>query len=292
VTITVTDSAGYSGSTAFTWHVTNTVTVGGVSDQTSGVGSAITPLHVTASDSSTTATLSYSAGSTLPTGLSINATSGVISGTPSKSGIYAVTITVTDNAGFSATTSFHWTAVGPIVTAVKPLTGPGAGGTKVSISGSHFLGATSVMFGSVPATSFTINAKGTKITAIDPREPAGTVNIVVTTSAGPSIVTASDRFTYIGPTVTKITPTTGTTAGGTRVTISGTGLSGATSVKFGSVAATGVTVNGHGTKLKAVSPAHAVGPVNIVVTTPGGTTTNNSADTYTYAVITGKHGQH
>jgi hypothetical protein len=288
VTITVTDSAGYSGSTAFSWNVTNTVTVNGVTNQTSGVGSAITPLHVTASDSSSTATLSYSAGSTLPPGLSINAASGVITGTPTKSGIYSVTITVTDNAGFSGSTSFSWTAVGPIVTAVKPLTGPGAGGTKVTISGSHFQGATSVMFGSVAATSFTVNTKGTKITAIDPRESAGTVNIVVTTSAGPSIVTASDRFTYIGPTITKVTPASGTLAGGTRVTISGTGLTGATSVMFGSVAATSYTVNGHGTTIKAVTPAHAEGPVNIVVTTPGGTTANSSADTYTFTVVIGR----
>jgi hypothetical protein len=282
VTITVTDSAGYSGSTAFTWHVTNTVTVGGVSDQTGGVGAAITPLHVTASDSSSTATLSYSAGSTLPVGLSINSASGVISGTPTKSGVYAVTITVTDSAGFTGTTSFNWTVVGPVVSALKPQSGPGAGGTKVQITGSHFVGATSVSFGSVPATSFTVNGPGTKITAVDPREAAGTVNVVVTTAAGPSIVTAADRFTYLGPAITTISPTSGSGSGGTKVSISGTGLSGTTSVSFGTVPATSFTVNGPGTKITAVSPAHAGGVVNIVVTTPGGTTVVAPSDQFTY----------
>jgi hypothetical protein len=288
VRITVTDSAGYSGSTTFTWEITNTVTVVGVADQTSGVGSAITPVHVTASDSSSTATLSFSAGSTLPTGLSINASSGVISGTPTRSGVYPVTITVTDSAGFTGTTSFSWTAVGAVVSAVKPLTGPGAGGTKVTITGTHFLGATSVKFGSVAATSFTVNPKGTKIVAVDPTEAAGTVNIIVTTSAGPSIATAADHFTYIGPTITRISPASGTESGGTRVTITGTGLSGATSVRFGTVPAASYTVNVKGTTLKAVAPAHAAGPVNIVVTTPGGTSATGSADTYTFILVAGR----
>jgi hypothetical protein len=36
-----------------------------------------------------------------------------------------------------------------------------------------------------------------------------------------------------------------------------------------------------------VSPVHAAGAVNIVITTPGGTTTNNAADTYTFVVVAG-----
>jgi hypothetical protein len=199
-----------------------------------------------------------------------------------------VTITVTDNAGFTGTTSFDWTAVGAVVSAVKPLTGPGAGGIRVTITGTHFLGATSVKFGTVAATSFTVNSKGTRIVAFDPAEAAGTVNIVVTTSAGPSIATAADHFTYIGPSITSISPVSGTVSGGTRVTINGTGLSGATSVMFGTVPAASYTVNGKGTKLRAVAPAHAAGPVNIVVITPGGASAASSADTYTFVVVAGR----
>ena len=85
----------------------NTVTVTNPGGQTGTVGTA-TSLQIHASDSSSTATLSYSATG-LPTGLSINASSGLISGTPSAAGTFSVTATATDNTGASGSTSFTWT---------------------------------------------------------------------------------------------------------------------------------------------------------------------------------------
>jgi len=67
------------------------------------------------------------------------------------------------------------------------------------------------------------------------------------------------------PTVSSISPTSGTTAGGTPVTITGTGfLSGAT-VTIGGAAATNVTLSNSST-ITATTPAHAAGAVNVVVT--------------------------
>jgi hypothetical protein len=282
VTVTATDSDGFSGSAGFTWNITNTVSVTDPGNQTSSVGTGITPLTVTASDSSSVATLSYSAGSTLPLGLTIGSSSGTVTGTPTLAGVYPVTITATDSAGFTGTTNFTWTVVGPIITGLKPATGPGAGGKKVKISGSHLSGATSVTFGSVAATSFTVNGRGTTITAIAPAHVAGTVNVVVTTPSGPTIVTSADQYTYLGPTITAVNPASGPTAGGKRIDIIGTGLYGATSVTFGSVAATSFKANSKGTKLMVTVPAQGAGTVNIVITTPGGTSTVTSVDQYTY----------
>ncbi len=58
----------------------------------------------------------------------------------------------------------------------------------------------------------------------------GTVDVTVTTSGGTSATGASDKFTYNAPpTVTKVNPTNGPQAGGTPVTVTGTGfVSGAT----------------------------------------------------------------
>ena len=84
----------------------------------------------------------------------------------------------------------------PSITNVKPASGPIAGGTKVTITGSALAGPSSVMFGSTPATKYSVNTKGTKITVYSPAESAGTVNITVTTPGGMSATSLADRFTY------------------------------------------------------------------------------------------------
>jgi hypothetical protein len=83
------------------------------------------------------------------------------------------------------------------------------------------------------------------------------------------------------PAVTSVNPNTGLTTGGTSVTITGTNLSGATAVTFGGTAATAFTING-ATSISATSPAHAAGPVDVVVTTSGGTSATSAADQFTY----------
>ena len=69
----------------------------------------------------------------------------------------------------------------------------------------------------------------------------------------------------------------GTTAGGTRVTISGAAFNGATTVTIGGDSATSMTVV-NATTITAITPAHDVGVVDVVVRTPSGTDTG----TYTY----------
>ena len=85
------------------------------------------------------------------------------------------------------------------------------------------------------------------------------------------------------PTLTSVTPNTGSTSGGTSVTLTGTNLTGVTGVSFGGTSASGFTFNS-GTSITATTPAHAAGAVNVVVTTPGGTATLTNG--YTYATPT------
>ena len=81
------------------------------------------------------------------------------------------------------------------------------------------------------------------------------------------------------PTVTSVTPSSGNIAGGTSVVIAGTNLTGASSVKFGTTAATDVVVNS-ATQIHATAPAHAAGAVSVTVTTGNGTSSTNSLYTY------------
>ena len=168
----------------------------------------------------------------------------------------------------------------PAVTGISPNSGPATGGTPVTITGTNLTGG-SVSFGSIAATGVNCSTSSCSATS-----PAGssTVDVTVTTTAGTSTTSSADQFTYQSappppaPTITSISPTSGTTAGGTPVIITGTNLSGATAVKFGSTAAT-VTAD-TATLITATTPTGSAGAVNVSVTTPGGTVADAAAYTY------------
>lgn len=87
--------------------------------------------------------------------------------------------------------------------------------------------------------------------------------------------------TDVAPTFLAITPAVGTIDGGTAVTITGSGFSNGTTVTIGDTAATSVVVAGDGQSLTAVTAAHAVGVVPVVVTNGVGLTVTQN-DAYTY----------
>jgi len=174
----------------------------------------------------------------------------------------------------------------PAVTQISPTSGPNTGGTQVTISGSNLGGATSVRFGITPATI--VSNTATQIVATSPARAAGPVDVTVTTAGGTSAAVAADRYTYfdssVVPAVTQLSPTSGPAAGGTRVTITGTGLAGASSVRFGATAAP--LVSNTATKIVVRSPAGTAGTVDVTVTTPGGTSSVVTADRFTYIAST------
>ena len=107
----------------------------------------------------------------------------------------------------------------------------------------------------------------------------GATSIVSPTTS--TTTTTTTTVTPANPTVTSISPATGPLSGTTSVVITGTGFTGATTVKFGTTAATSFTVT-NATSITAVSPAGSAGTVDITVTTPYGTSATSSADKYTY----------
>ncbi|MFF2325105.1 MULTISPECIES: IPT/TIG domain-containing protein [unclassified Streptomyces] len=156
------------------------------------------------------------------------------------------------------------TAAAPVITTSSPASG--AAGTVVTLTGTGFTGATAVAFGGTPSASFTV-VSATGITAVAPAG-AGTVQITVTTPDGTS---NGINFTYTipVPVITSLVPNQGSVAGGNTVTLTGTGFTGATSVRFGTVAAAFLAVSA--TQATAVAPAAPAGTVNVTLTTPGGT---------------------
>ena len=111
---------------------------------------------------------------------------------------------------------------------------------------------------------------------------ANSAGTLVYVANGSTLTVLGIATTAPAPTVTAISPATGLLSGGTTVTITGTGFTGATAVMFGSTAATSFAVNS-ATSITATSPATITpGPVDVTVTTPAGTSTTGSADQFSY----------
>jgi IPT/TIG domain len=83
----------------------------------------------------------------------------------------------------------------PTLTSVGPKTGTHLGGTRVTVKGTNFAGATSVTFGGTPGTAVVVSDNG-KILVTTPAHATGVVDVQVTTSTGTTAVVTADHFTY------------------------------------------------------------------------------------------------
>ena len=167
----------------------------------------------------------------------------------------------------------------PTVSSVSPNGGTTAGGTAVTITGTNFASGATVTFGSGAATNVVV-VNGTTITATTPAGSAGAVTVTVT--VGGQSGSLASGFTYVAPpTVSSVSPNSGTTAGGTAVTITGTNFASGATVTFGSASATNVVVVS-GTTITATTPAGSAGAVTVTVTVSG--QSGSLANGYTYTV--------
>jgi hypothetical protein len=158
----------------------------------------------------------------------------------------------------------------PTIISLLPTSGPEAGGTLVTVWGTNFLAGATVSFGGVAAASVTVTS-ATQLGAVTPPHATGVVDVRVT-NPDDQFATLVGAFTYgtPPPAIISISPSSGTTAGGTSVTITGTGFQPGvpgTTVTFGGVAASGVNVISS-TQIQAMTPAHDAGSVDVRVTNP------------------------
>ena len=164
----------------------------------------------------------------------------------------------------------------PTITDLTPPKGPQSGGTKVKITGTGFVDHATVTFGGVAAQAVVVESV-TSITATTPKHAPGTVTVVVK-NPDLSQATATMPFTYTdettpgggpaGLTVTTFTPPQGPAAGGTEVTITGTGFVAKATVKFGDAEVAAVVESA--TAIKATTPKHDAGSVAVSVKNPDG----------------------
>ena len=180
-------------------------------------------------------------GTTAATTFSVTGTTKIVAKTKAHAA-GTVKISVTTPGGTATSTYFTFVVPGPDHHLVHADERLDSGGTTVTITGTNLNGATAVKFGTTPATTFSVTGT-TKIVAKTKAHAAGTVKISVTTPGGTATSTPL-HLRRPRPDHHPFTPTSGSTGGGTTVTITGTNLNGATSVKFGTTPAASFTVTG------------------------------------------------
>src|SRR5690606_34688977 len=105
----------------------------------------------------------------------------------------------------------------------------------VTITGTNLSGATAVLFGSTPASTYSVQSSTSIMATVPSGLPLGVVHTTVTTAEGTSATSAADELTVLPltPTVSAVSPASGPASGGTDVTITGTDFSDATAVTIG-----------------------------------------------------------
>ena len=160
----------------------------------------------------------------------------------------------------------------PLVTSLSSGEALEKGGAQIEVVGSHFTPSATVRFGQVPAPSVTFESPAVLLASVPPGK--GTVNVVVTTEGGTSPAAAPARLVYRPPpAITNVSPRSGPPAGGTTVTIFGTGLGNAEAVRVGRTYVTDFTVKSD-QMIELTVPSGTHGPVDITVTTPLGLSAN------------------
>ena len=204
-------------------------------------------------------------------GLMLAAATALTAGLPATAG-----------AGKGRSLASPFSAGAPVVLSLKPAEGPEAGGTNVKVKGEHLKGATTVDFGSTAVTLAKPNKSETALTVVSPAG-TGTVDVTVNTPEGSSEAVPADLFAYrsTAPEISKISPAQGPAKAQRKVTINGSGFTGATEVRFGSISAPFKVSKG--TRITTTAPiAQVTGPVDITVVTPQGTTEPAPADRYDF----------
>ena len=192
-----------------------------------------------------------------------------------------VDVTVRNPDGQEGTLSSGYTYVAdspPTVTSVSPDSGSSNGGTEVTVYGTHFVDGSGarVIIGGDYIYSITYGADGTWLRFNTPAHPAGAVDVTVRNPDGQEDTLLSG-YTYIAdspPSATSVSPTFGSSNGGTEVTVYGTNFvdgSGARVIIGGNgISYYNITYGTDGTWLRFDTPAHSAGAVDVTVRNPDG----------------------
>ncbi|MDF3292689.1 IPT/TIG domain-containing protein [Streptomyces silvisoli] len=204
-----------------------------------------------------------------------NTPNQVVAASPPGSGVARVTVTTA--GGTSNPKPFHYYPSGN-VSSLSPSAGPTAGRNPVTINGGQLATATQVLFGTLLAVPQVVSDQQLTVD-VPPNIAPGTVPVTVTTAGG--LTTGTLSYTYVDPPrFGGLSTTSGPVAGGNVVDLTGKNLATATAVAFNGVIAQ-FSIGSDTVLAAIVPPGSAPGPVDVTVTTAGGSATLPGAYTYT-----------
>jgi len=283
VDVTVTDVGGESEALEFTYIAAPSVT--GIAPDFGPVEGG-TEVTVTGEGFIPGTTVSVDGGDPItPISISEDGTTLVFITPPSEAG--TVDVVVTTPIGSSDPVEFTYLDLGgvSVIVGLSPDFGPTTGGTEVTIEGFGFTEDSIVTIeGADDVTPDSVNEDGTELVFTTPPREVGPAEVAVVNDEGTS---APQIFTYIEdgdepgtPTITGLDPVAGPDSGGTAVTVFGFDFTSDATVSVdGGEPIDPITIAEDGSSLVFVTPPHAAGPVDVVVTTVAGT---SEPQTFTY----------
>ena len=233
----------------------------------------------------------------VPVGPEIDETAGVLSGDGNTA------VLNTDQGAMVLTRSGStWPYPGTVLVPAALWAGPGLqvpidvaisadGDTAVVVSGTGIDYGASVFelsggswVAQSPALQPSLRGLGSNLGSAVALSSNGSTLLLGDQTGGDSLNGTASVYVTSPTSITAVSPAFGVTTGATRVTITGTGLTAATGVFFGSIPATSYSIVS-ATQINAVAPAEAAGYVDVTATVAGGTTSTSTADDYLFAAL-------
>jgi parallel beta-helix repeat protein len=168
----------------------------------------------------------------------------------------------------------------PMIAQIDPNNGPASGGTNVTLTGANLSADCRLHFGGIPASNVVL-VSPTTMTATTPAHPPGVVDVMLTCVG--DVFKLEDGFTFnpSAPVVSSVTPTSGSSAGGTLVRVTGSNFRSGCWPTFDHAPARSATFVS-AAEIIGETPPHGTGPVDVGVRCSAGSD-GSLANAFTYS---------
>jgi hypothetical protein len=211
IVVHVVDGNGCSGNGATYTLVIGCQTIT-VTNPATNTGTVSAPFTVTFTSGNTIGTVAYSTASTLPAGITLNSSTGALSGTPTQSGTFPIVVTATDANSCSGSGATYTLVIGcQTINVSNPATTSSPAGTPLSINFTQTgaIGTATFATGSTLPTGLTLAANGT-LSGTPTQGGAFPIVVTVTDSNGCTGTNSAYTLTITCPTITVTNPGTAT----------------------------------------------------------------------------------